>query len=72
MGFDTAAGSARLTLEMYGTQTVEVMLPFPPVAVTSSNPSLVVRDWSYSDGMLQMRVKGVSLTGERGTITMTA
>jgi hypothetical protein len=70
MGFDADADSAALDLEMYGTQTVEVKLPFEPATVASSNPSLIVRDWSYADGILRMNVRGVRLTGERGTITM--
>lgn len=68
--FEAASDSATLTLEMYGTQTVKVKLPFEPATVTSSNPSLIIRDWSYADGFLQMSVKGVRLTGEVGTITM--
>jgi hypothetical protein len=71
LGFEAASDTASLKLEMYGTQTVKVKLPFEPATVTSSNPSLVIRDWSYADGFLQMSVKGVSLTGEVGTITMT-
>jgi hypothetical protein len=70
-GFDVASDVATLALDMYGTQTVRVKLPFEPSTVTSSDPSLIVRDWSYANGFLQMRVKGVNLIGERGTITMT-
>jgi hypothetical protein len=72
LGFDPGSDSATLKLEMYGTQTVRVKLPFAPTTVTSSNPSLIIRNWSYADGFLQMSVKGVSLIGQRGTITMTA
>lgn len=72
MGFDATSDSATLKLEMYGTQMVEVRLPFEPATVTSSDPSLAIRDWSYTDGLLRMHVRGVRLTGQRGTITMTA
>jgi hypothetical protein len=70
-GLDAGADSATMRLQMYGTQTVKVKLPFAPAAVTSSNPLLIVKSWSYADGFLQMQVKGVRLTGPVGTITMT-
>ena len=57
---------------MYGTQTVRVKLPFSPKVVASSSPGLVIKDWSYADGFLTMSVKGVRLSGQVGTITMTA
>jgi hypothetical protein len=72
LGFDAGTTDAELKLEMYGTQTVRVKLPFTPTVVTSSNPSLEVRDWSYANGFLTMTVNGVRLTGQLGTITMSA
>ena len=72
LGFATDANSAEVRLQMYGTQTVTVRLPFAPTTITSSNPSLIVRDWSYADGLLTMRVKGVRLTGQLGTIAIEA
>jgi hypothetical protein len=71
LGFNAGAHSAMVKLQMYGTQTVKVKLPFEPTTVTSSNPNLIIQDWSYADGFLQMSVKGIRLTGEVGTITMT-
>ena len=72
LGFEATSDSATVDLEMYGTQTVTVKLPFAPATVTSSNPSLIIRDWSYANGLLQMQVEGVRLTGQHGTITIGA
>jgi hypothetical protein len=72
LGFEAGSYTSKVTLEMYGTQTVKVRLPFEPTTVTSSNPNLIVRNWSYADGFLQMSVRGIRLTGQRGTITMNA
>lgn len=72
LGFEAGSTTSQLQLEMYGTQTVRVRLPFEPTTVTSSNPNLIVRNWSYADGFLQMSVRGVRLTGQHGTITMNA
>ena len=55
---------------MYGRQTVKVKLPFAPASVKCDNPQLMIGDWSYADGFLTMDVRGVRLTGETGTITI--
>ena len=70
--FAFAAGphEASLKLQMYGRQTVRVKLPFAPASVESDHPGLEIRDWSYADGFLTMDVRGVRLTGETGTITI--
>jgi len=68
--FDAGAHEASLKLEMYGRQTVRVRLPFAPASVESDHPGLEVRSWSYADGVLSMDVRGVRLTGEVGTITV--
>jgi hypothetical protein len=72
LAFDAGASDAEIKLEMYGTQTVRVKLPFAPTVVASSNPSLVIKDWSYADGFLTMSVRGTDLTGQLGTITIGA
>ena len=72
LAFDAGASDAEIKLEMYGTQTVRVKLPFVPTVVASSNPSLVIKDWSYADGFLTMSVRGTDLTGQLGKIAIRA
>ena len=68
--FDAGADHASLKLQMYGRQTIRVKLPFTPTSVECNNPQLVVGKWSYSGGFLTMDVRGTTITGETGTITI--
>lgn len=68
--FQSTSASAALKLEMYGIQTVKVRLPFTPSSVSSSNPNLQIRNWSYNAPFLSMSVAGKNIQGEVGTITI--
>ena len=61
---------ASLKVQMYGRQSGRVKLPFAPASVECNNPELVVGRWSYADGFLTMDVRGTTITGETGTITI--
>ena len=65
---DATSHTARISLNMYGTQVVRVSLPFSPTNVVSSNPNLVVQSWSYASPYLTMTVAGKNIQGEAGTL----
>ena len=68
--FAAGAHQASLKLQMYGRQEVRVKLPFVPASVECDNPQLVIGTWSYADGFLTADVRGTTLSGETGTISI--
>ena len=66
--FESNYDSAKVSLEMYGTQKVKVKLLFEPQEVRSDNSDLIVREWSYEAPFINMLVLGKDVQGEKGTI----
>lgn len=66
--FESNYDSAKVSLEMYGTQKVKVKLLFKPQEVRSDNSDLIVREWSYEAPFINMLVLGKDVQGEKGTI----
>lgn len=65
-------GTLEIDLKMYGEQTVEVRTPEPPSEITSSNPFLQVVDYNYSQSeeITRIEVKGRDMQGELGQLTL--
>ncbi|MFC1586127.1 hypothetical protein ACFL5V_11305 [Fibrobacterota bacterium] len=62
--------SARVTVEMYGTQNVMVKLTFEPQEVESASDDLTLVDWSYAEPVLTMRVRAADVQGSTGPINI--
>ena len=58
-------------IEMYGTQTVKIKCN-KPKKLNSNNPNLIILSWDYdiNSNILQIKVKGVDIQGERGLIEL--
>jgi hypothetical protein len=68
--FQSGTDSARVGLEMYGTQRVKVKLRFEPHEVTSNNTDLEIKDWRYEAPFLNILIRGRNIQGQPGVITI--
>jgi hypothetical protein len=68
--FYSTASTASVKLEMYGTQAVKIRLPFTVTSVSSDNPNLQIKSWSYQSPFLTMSLSGKNIQGEVGTISI--
>ncbi len=74
MNFETAVDSATVSLEMYGTQDVEIKLHmFEPAEVQSNMASLIINSshWDRLTHTLIMNLTATDVQGVKGDITIT-
>jgi hypothetical protein len=64
--------TARLTVRVYGRQTVRLRLPFKPVEAKSLNPNAAIHGVEYDPGagIASLRVEGRDIHGEEVAIEM--